>query len=139
MDKGRILAKLDEVEQYLQELQNILPESLEEYKKSTETKRAAERLLQIIIESVMDACSLLVKELKLGLPAIDEEFLDKLKGRVLEADTVENLRRMKRFRNLLVHGYAKIDDGKVFELLGRRLGDFEEFKKQVLKFLKTKR
>lgn len=139
MDKERILAKLDEVEQYLQELQNILPESLEEYKKSTETKRAAERLLQIIIESVMDACSLLVKELKLGLPAIDEEFLDKLKGRVLEADTVENLRRMKRFRNLLVHGYAKIDDGKVFELLGRRLGDFEEFKKQVLKFLKTKR
>lgn len=139
MDKERILAKLDEMEQYLQELQNILPESLEEYEKSTETKRAVERLLQITIESVMDASSLLVKELKLGLPAIDEEFINKLKGRVLEADTVENLRRMKRFRNLLVHGYAKIDDEKVFELLWRRLGDFEEFKKQVLKFLRTRR
>ncbi len=68
MDKERILAKLDEIEQYLGELEGIMPESFEEYQVSIVTRRAVERLLQMIIESVMDANALLVKELKLGLP-----------------------------------------------------------------------
>ncbi|MCS4541870.1 MAG: DUF86 domain-containing protein [Euryarchaeota archaeon] len=138
MDKERILAKLDEMEQYLSELQSIIPDSFEEYQRSIKTKRATERLLQITIEAVMDTCALLVKELKLGLPSAEEEFLEKLEGKVLEPATLENLKRMKSFRNLLVHGYAKIDDAKVFEILEDRLGDFEDFKAQVLKFLKIK-
>lgn len=138
MDKERILAKLDEMEQYLSELQSIIPDSFEEYQRSIKTKRAAERLLQITIEAVMDTCALLVKELKLGLPSAEEEFLEKLEGKVLEPATLENLKRMKSFRNLLVHGYAKIDDAKVFEILEDRLGNFEDFKAQVLKFLKIK-
>jgi len=137
MDKERILAKLDEMEQYLGELEMIMPESFEEYASSVEIRRATERLLQIIIEAVMDACALLVKELKLGLPSDEEEFLEKLKGRVLKPATVENLKRMKSFRNLLVHGYAKIEDEKVFEILENRLKDFDDFRKQVLKSLKT--
>jgi len=138
MDKERILAKLDEMGQYLGELEKIVPESLEEYRASIEKRRSAERLLQIIIETVMDTCALLVKELKLGLPSAEEEFLEKLKGVVLEPATVNNLKKMKSFRNLLVHGYAKIEDEKIFEILQDRLGDFEDFKVQVLKFLKTK-
>lgn len=138
MDKERILAKLDEIGQYLGELEKIVPESLEEYRASIEKRRAVERLLQILIEAVMDACALLVKDLKLGLPSAEEEFLEKLEGKVLKPATVENLKRMKGFRNLLVHGYAKIDDEKVFEILSDSLGDFEDFKTQVLKFLKTR-
>ncbi|MBI5252984.1 MAG: DUF86 domain-containing protein [Euryarchaeota archaeon] len=137
MDKERILAKLDEMEQYLGELQSIVPDSFEEYAASMGTRRAAERLLQITIEAVMDTCALLVKELKLGLPSAEEEFVEKLKGRVLEPATVENLKRMKSFRNLLVHGYAKIEDQKVFEILEDGLEDFKDFKTQVLKFLKS--
>jgi len=138
MDKERILAKLDEMEQYLCELEEIAPDNVEEYRASVEKKRAVERLLQITIESVMDTCAILVKELKLGLPSAEDEFLEKLKGRVLEPATVENLRGMKNFRNVLVHGYAKIEDERVFEILEDRLKDFEDFKTQVLKFLKTK-
>ncbi len=138
MDKERILAKLDEMEQYLGELERIIPDSFDGYLASVEIRRAAERLLQITIEAVIDICALLVKELKLGLPSVEDEFLEKLKGKVLEPATVDNLKKMKSFRNLLVHGYAKIEDEKVFEILEDRLGDFEDFKTQILKFLKTK-
>ncbi len=62
----------------------------------------------------MDICALLVKELKLGLPSAEEDFLEKLSGRVLESATVDKLKNMKRFRNVLVHGYTKIEDEKVF-------------------------
>jgi len=138
MDKERILTKLDEMGQYLGELQEIIPDSFEAYQASVETRRAAERLLQITIESAMDTCFLLVKGLKLGLPAEEEEFLGKLKGKVLKPSTVERLKGMKRFRNLLVHGYARIDNERVFEILEHGLEVFEDFKEQVLKFLKAK-
>jgi len=43
---------------------------------------------------------------------------------------------MRGFRNILIHEYAAIDDGLVFEAIKKRLDDFEKFKKEALKFLK---
>ena len=48
--KKRLLSKIDDINGYLEELHNISPNSLEEYKETTEKKRACERLLQILIE-----------------------------------------------------------------------------------------
>jgi len=36
---------------------------------------------------------MLVKELRLGLPSVEEDFLEKLKGNVLEPSLVEKLRK----------------------------------------------
>lgn len=135
MDKERIYAKMDEMEQYLKELQEIIPDSFESYKASIEKKRAIERLLQITIEAVMDICAMLVKELRLGLPSVEEDFLEKLKENVLDPSLVEKLKEMKGFRNILVHGYSKIEDDKVFEILSKKLEDFQDFKMEVLEFL----
>ena len=47
MDKKRILSKIDEIDSYLSELEEIKPASIEEYKGAIEKKRACERVLQI--------------------------------------------------------------------------------------------
>ena len=54
LDKKRILQKIDELDRYLEELNQIKPASFNEYKNSIEKKRSCERLLQISIESVID-------------------------------------------------------------------------------------
>lgn len=46
---------------------------------------------------------------------------------------------MKGLRNLLVHEYGRFDDRIVFETMSRRLGDFEDFKHEVLAFLQKQR
>jgi len=135
MDKERIYAKMDEMDQYLKELQEVIPDSLESYKASIEKKRATERLLQITIEAVMDICAMLVKELRLGLPSVEEDFLEKLKENVLEPSLVKKLKEMRGFKNILVHGYSKIDDERVFEILSEKLKDFQGFRMEVLEFL----
>ncbi len=38
---------------------------------------------------------------------------------------------MARFRNLLVHGYLRVDDARVIEILRSRLGDLESFRSQI--------
>ena len=49
---------------------------------------------------------------------------------------LETLKKMKGFRNILVHRYAEVDDELVFEFLRNDIKDFELFKKEVLAFLK---
>ncbi len=136
LDKERILSKLDELESYLDELKSIMPKSYAEYSASVEKKRSCERLLHIAIECVIDICTLIVKGKRLGLPSEEEDLFEKLeKKKIITRDMKTRLKGMKGFRNVLVHGYSKVDDELVFESLGKT-DDFAEFKKQVLKLVK---
>ena len=136
MDRERILAKIDELNQYIAELEAIMPQNFEEYVESIEERRACERLLQIAIECILDICALLVKELKLGLPSREEDLFTKiLKKGIITEEMERKLRGMKGFRNILVHRYAEVDDRLVFKNLSK-INDFREFREQVLEFLR---
>jgi uncharacterized protein YutE (UPF0331/DUF86 family) len=137
VDRDRLLAKLDELDGYLAELRSIMPDRLEDYLK-VEKKRACERLLQLTVETLLDACALLVAGLRLGLPGEEDDLFAKLAGRgVVSASTADILRRMRGLRNILVHEYGRINDALVFEAVQRRLGDFDAFKREVLAFLRS--
>ncbi len=139
MNKERILSKIDELDQYIIELEAIKPENYEEFIGDTKIKRACERLLQIAIECIIDICTLIIKELKLGLPSEEGDLFEKLEKKNIITKKMKNiLKNMKGFRNILVHRYADIDDELVFENLDN-IKDFKEFKNQILSFLrKTK-
>jgi len=101
VDKDRILAKLDQLEGYLRELRQILPESFAGYQK-VEKKRACERLLQIAIEAVIDICHMFLRELRLGLPSEEDDVFEKLsQAGVISSQMVATLKRMKGLRNIL--------------------------------------
>lgn len=46
-------------------------------------------------------------------------------------DLVDRLRDMARFRNLLVHGYAAVDDSRVIGILRTRLDDLDNYRRAV--------
>jgi len=96
LDKNRILSKLDEMDSYLSELESIMPKSYDEYVGSIEKKRACERVLHILIECVIDVCALIVKGLRLGLPAEEEDLFEKLeKEKIISKEMKEKLKRMR--------------------------------------------
>ena len=136
LDKNRILSKLDELDSYLTELESVMPKNYEEYAGSIEKKRSCERLLHILIECVIDVCALIVKGLRLGLPAEEEDLFEKLeKEKIVSKEMKEKLKLMRGFRNILVHRYAEVDDELVFENLGNT-NDFKEFRQEIGSFLK---
>ncbi len=138
IDRERILGKVAELDSYSSELRQILPKSFDDYVRSIEKRRACERLLQIVVEAVIDICAMLVQGLRLGLPAEEDDVFEKLaRHGVLSQKMVETLRRMKGFRNILVHGYGRVDDHIVFDVAVNRLGDFEDFKQEVLKAIQN--
>ena len=77
LDRERILAKQDTLEGYLRELQQVFPSTFAGYQ-TIATKRACERLLQISVEAVIDVCSHIVADLRLGLPAEEDDLFAKL-------------------------------------------------------------
>ena len=136
IDKKRIISKISELDSYLEELDKIKLISFEEYKNSIKDKRACERLLQILIESIIDILNIINSNLKLGLPGDEDELVEKIiNKKVLSKQTGEIIKNMKSFRNILVHKYGTIDDELVFELLSEKLDDFEKFKKEILEFI----
>jgi len=135
MDKERILNKIDELDQYLNELDKIIPDNFKDYKE-IKTKAACERLLQISIEIVIDICSLISSELRLGLPSEEESIFDNLEKKGIINKNMRNiLIKMKGFRNILVHRYGEIEDKYVFEFLNEDLGNFDKFKEEILNFI----
>jgi uncharacterized protein YutE (UPF0331/DUF86 family) len=55
--------------------------------------------------------------------------------KVVSGDLLPSLLEMARFRNLMVHDYAKIDDAKVYGILRNRLGDFDAFAAAIAAYL----
>jgi uncharacterized protein YutE (UPF0331/DUF86 family) len=138
LDRERLLAKIDVLDRYLKELREILPASIEEYKK-IEKRRACERLLQVSVECVIDICGLIVIGLRLGLPAEEDDLFEKLQqAGIITSSRKESLKQMKGFRNILVHEYGHVDDMIVYEILQNNLNDFDAFKQEILQAIKVK-
>jgi uncharacterized protein YutE (UPF0331/DUF86 family) len=137
VDKERILVKIDKLDRYLHELQDIMPENYESYQ-NIEKKRACERLLQVSVESVLDICAQIVIELRLGLPSEEDDVFEKLEqAKIISSAIKELLKRMKGFRNILVHEYGHIDDRLVYNVLKTNLDDFNAIRKEIITVLKS--
>lgn len=135
--KKRLLSKIDDINKYLEELHTISPTSLEEYKESIEKKRACERLLQILIESVIDISYLLYKYKNIGVPKDDDSVIEDLhKKKVVNKKIKDLILELKGFRNILVHKYGTVDDELVFENSTENINDFEELKDYFLGIIK---
>ncbi len=132
MDSERILSKISELEKYISELNQILPDSEENNLTSTKTQRAIERILQISIECILDICAIMVKDLKLGPPSDEDDLLSLLSGKIPH---IENIQQMKSFRNLILHQYAKIDNQLVYEIALEYSSDFQLFFNEIKKLL----
>ena len=137
LDKERILAKIDDMDSYLFELRQVVPESYSDYQR-IEKKRSCERLLHLCIECAIDICKLFVAGLKLGLPYEENDLFDKVQKRtILSAEMTSLLKEMRAFRNILIHEYAHVDNELVYEKAKTRLEDFELFKREILSALKN--
>jgi len=135
--RKRLLSKVDDINRYLHELDSIEISSLEEYKRSVAKKRASERLLQIMIEAVVDISYILYSGENLGVPKDDDSVVKALyEKKIISKEIMDLISELKGFRNILVHKYGAVDDELVFENLTENLSDFEKLRDYFLNMLK---
>lgn len=137
--RERVLVKLDKMNQFMSELEELLPEE-EEYLQSIALRRACEKTIELAIEEVIGIISMIVSQKKLGLPQSEDDLIDTaIKKRVLSLKLVERIRQMKGFRNILVHRYGDLDDQRAYIFLTENRTDFALFEAEIKKFLRKEK
>ncbi len=125
-DAELVAGKLAAIETYLRELRELARPS--ELETDVRERRFVEHTLQLAIQAALDVASHIVSDERLGEPRNNRELFERLAANGwIATDLAARLRDMAGFRNVLVHGYARVDVGVVRDVVERRLGDLDLF------------
>ncbi len=133
--KDKILIKLEEMNGYLNQLEEMIP-SKTEYLENLTLRRACEKTIELAIECVIHIISIIVSNKRLGVPTSEDDLVKILtQKKIISKNLALKVTQMKGFRNIIVHKYGDVDDKKVYKYLTEELNDFALFEKEVKKFL----
>ena len=132
VDKERIVFLIGEIEKAVSILKDYREEEREALISDLRALGSVKYYLILAIEACVDICNHIIAKEHLDVPESYSECFKILGDRnIISKELSEKLINMAKFRNLLVHLYWKVDDGKIYEILQSELGDFDEFIKQI--------
>jgi len=138
VDKLLVGRKLAEIEVYLNQINEYSSVSVATYDNDWKTQRIVERTIQILIEICIDVANHLISDKNMRLPTgYADTFKVLMENKVISKELRKTMEKMAKFRNVIVHQYEKIDPVIVVSILHKNLGDFERYKKAILKILTT--
>ena len=118
--------KLAFIETCVRELRALCrPENIEQ---DVREERFAAHTLQIAIQAALDVASHIVSDQRLGEPESNRELFQKLADAGWVApQLITPLRDMAGFRNVVVHGYQRVNPAAVREVVENHLDDLLNF------------
>jgi uncharacterized protein YutE (UPF0331/DUF86 family) len=135
-----IRIKLKDIRDSLEKVKSHLPQTLEEFLDLGLVKDGIYKKVEFMIENVLDICKIINTDLNLGLPKKDVDIIENLvKNEIISKEMGEKIKEMKSFRNILVHRYGEIEDEIAYDEIKNGLKDFEEFEKEIEKFLEKRK
>jgi uncharacterized protein YutE (UPF0331/DUF86 family) len=127
-DTGVVRDRESRIRGYVKDLREMATISEAAFLANKERQYAVLHALQLAIEGSLDIATHICAADGLGTPSSYTEAFDLLeKAAVVDAVLADDLRRMARFRNRIVHLYAQIDLPTVYRVLVERLGDFDRY------------
>jgi uncharacterized protein YutE (UPF0331/DUF86 family) len=131
-DPGRLRDLLDRLSDELAHLRRLAGYPPEELLGDPDRLAAVKYRFVVAIEICIDVGQHIVASEALRAPAsFADVFAIVAEAGFVPAPLVATLQDMARFRNLLVHGYFRVDDQRVVQILGSHLEDFETFRVEV--------
>jgi uncharacterized protein YutE (UPF0331/DUF86 family) len=117
-----------EIEESVARLEGLAAIPVDEFLASQDHLDVASYRLLVAIEAALALCYHVSARLLKRAPEDYAACFETLRNAdLIPVDLAERLRRMARFRNLLVHMYWRIEYRLVHEMLNRDLGDLRAF------------
>lgn len=137
MDEESVVqARLKLLAEYISDLKEFHNASFQEYQDNKLIRKSVERTLHTAIEACLDIGHHIIAEEGFRSPEDNKDVFAVLgEEGIVPGELVPQLVKMARFRNLLVHEYAQIDNTIVYGILKRRLSDFDEFAQAIVAYL----
>ena len=133
VDKEEIYNRFKEIDEGINYLRNITPELL----KIREKFILSRYYLQLIVEGIFTVGNQIIANNNFRKPTTYREIIKIIaENNVINSQLVEKLDFAAGLRNQLVHMYWKASPEQVLEIKANKLMLFEEFLKQVMKYIK---
>ena len=109
--------------------------SAQELRANVDLRWAIERGLQLCAQNALDIATHIAAASGLDTPDYATAIDRLAELSVLSADFASRLRPIAGFRNVLVHGYLRVDPAVVERVLAEKLPELEEFARSVEAYL----
>ncbi len=129
---SRIREKVADIKENLQVLNEYANQGKNEFLSNKEAVRSARYAFIVMIEASSNIANHLCARLLNSSPeSYAECFLLLGNNDIISNDLSLRLGKMAGFRNLLVHGYAKVDNQKMFDIMQKNMGDVEQWLEEL--------
>lgn len=134
VSRSIIISKADSLNEYLSYLRGINKYSKNEYVNNPMVYASFERFLHLSLECIIDIGNHIISDLRLRKPESNRDIFEILyENNMIDFNLKERLIKMAGFRNILVHGYMKLDRGMVYDIINYNLTDLEDFLKVIMR------
>jgi len=131
-----IKKRCQEISDSLERLEKIKNLTKEEFLKKQDQRDIASYRLLVSIEAALNLCyHISAKKLKKAPNEYAECFGILAEAEIISKDLAEQLKKMARFRNILIHMYWKMDYEIIFDILQKNLELLRQFTKAVTALL----
>jgi uncharacterized protein YutE (UPF0331/DUF86 family) len=138
IDEEIIAARIAKIREYGRLLANLLQIPRDKFVQEPTYYLQAERLLEVMIQAMIDSGNHVIAELLLKKPEDYRQVFDILaQNHIIPEELLPKLRALVGLRNLLVHEYFEVDHGRLYDEAKAGLADFEEFCKALVRFLQS--
>ena len=128
LNKNLIKTKIRSIQEYLVEIEPILSLPKEQVVSNIEKLRALERNFQLIVDAMLDINIHLIRELELGSPNdLKSTFIILSEGKIIPSDFAQKISPIVGLRNILVHGYEKVDRNLFVDSFQKNKQDFDKY------------
>ncbi len=133
LDRAIIEGRFDIIDRNVRFLEGIQDLSQKEFLSSYRDVQASKHSLLEIVESCIDVANYIISTKGFSrAESYREMFVILAREDILDEALADKLQEMAKFRNLLVHRYAEIDNTRVLDIIKNNLTDVREFQKQIL-------
>ena len=134
--KAFVLQKLDEANGYLKEMEDFFKSSDTEILADSGKLHIAERLLQLLVDTILDINQHFIKELNLK---ISEDFQGTFyilgDNKILPADFAQKIAPVVGLRNRIVHRYDTLNKEMFISAFRKNYPDFKNYIQFINQYL----
>ncbi|MGQ9569596.1 MAG: type VII toxin-antitoxin system HepT family RNase toxin [Thermodesulfovibrionales bacterium] len=106
--------------------------SFNEFSGNLDTMDIVERNLQIAIEACIDIGKIIISDMNLREPTDNKGVFKVLaEDGIISQESLDFLMPMAGTRNILIHGYDKVDETIIFGILKKHLEDFYKYLSEI--------
>jgi len=135
-DQEKLIRLVSEIRKSIARLKDIGSLPVDNFLNDPDKVGSAKYHFIVAIESAIDICNHIIARNGFRVP---EDYGDTFgvmnEQGVFDAGFTNELKKMAKFRNRLVHLYWELDDSQIYKILQTRLDDFKKFLDAIARYL----